>query len=110
MRHAGLAGKGYYVVVTNTKLSTFGKKGLVVSSDDDKAVVLFEDNKKMEYSRTSVQLLEKQTFCTLVVHKGNEYLVTPKDTIVSLRTNRIMKWGDEHPTRREILNDAYIPE
>ena len=36
-----------------------------------------------------------------------QYLVTPKDTIVSVCTGRIMKWNDSHKERSAILALAH---
>lgn len=39
----------------------------------------------------------------IVEYKGAEYIVTPKKTIISLATNKIMKWGETDGNRKDIL-------
>ena len=39
----------------------------------------------------------------IVKHKESSYIVTPKETIISLTSNKVMKWGEENGDRKEIL-------
>jgi hypothetical protein len=99
---------GHYAKVTNPKLATFGKVGLVVGFNIDEnskgITLLFSDNKKMVYQPSSIeQCNQRWGECIKVTHKGSEYLITPKNSIVSLTTNRIMAWSSNHPTRLAIL-------
>ena len=43
------------------------------------------------------------TDATVVSHKGNLYLRTVKDCIISIRTGRVMAWGTENGDRLAIL-------
>jgi hypothetical protein len=39
----------------------------------------------------------------IVTYKDQEYIVTPKQTIISLTTNKAMQWGEENGDRKAIL-------
>lgn len=41
---------------------------------------------------------------SIVEYKGKEYIVTPKQTIISLTTNKKMEWGPENGDRNAILS------
>lgn len=40
---------------------------------------------------------------SIVTYKDKEYIVTPKETIISLATNKKMEWGPENGDRKNIL-------
>lgn len=92
---------GDYITVTNSKLSTFKKVGMIVGWKDQKALVLFFNNTKIAYSVDSITFLQKG--CAHVAYNGESYIVTPKYNIISCRTRRIMEWVANHPTRIAIL-------
>lgn len=99
---------GHYAKVTNPKLATYGKVGLVVGFNVDEnskgITLLFSDNKKMVYQPSSIEPFKHGSGdCIKVSHKDAEYLITPKNTIISLKTLRIMAWSFNHPTRIAIL-------
>lgn len=98
---------GKFAKVTNTKLATYDKAGLVVSIDDKGITVLFKDNKKMVYQPSSLlEVKYPNGECVKVTYQHNDYLVTPLDSIVSMKTNRIMAWSKDHPIRRAIIQLA----
>lgn len=59
-----------------------------------------ENTKKSVAGRNIVVLNDKADFVT---YKGAEYMVTPKDSIISLTTNKIMNWKANDGNRVEIL-------
>ena len=42
----------------------------------------------------------------IIPYKNSSYIVTPKDTIISLTSNKIMKWAEDNGDRRNILSIA----
>lgn len=42
----------------------------------------------------------------MVEHKGNDYIVTRKGLIISYRTGKVMRWGEDHGMRKSILAGA----
>lgn len=100
---------GNFAKVTNHKLATFDRAGLVVSVDDKGITLLFKDNKKMVYQPSSIELINhSHGECVKVTYQHSDYLVTPLDAIVSMKTHRIMAWGNDHPTRRAIIQLANL--
>lgn len=100
---------GNFAKVTNPKLATFDRAGLVVSIDNKGITLLFVDNKKMVYQPSSIE----QTFhshgeCVKVTYQHADYLVTPLNAIVSMKTHRIMAWNKDHPIRRSIIQLANL--
>jgi len=99
---------GDYVTVTNKLLSTRNQRGLIVGTEQNKFIVLFSSNKKQAYRGESLtRVKHNQVPCVIVTFNYAEYLVTPLDTIVSMKTHRIMKWSDDHPNTKGILSIAY---
>ena len=45
----------------------------------------------------------KKSRLLLVNHRGSKYLVSPKGTIISMKSYRVMKWAPEHGVRLAIL-------
>lgn len=100
---------GNFAKVTNTKLATFDRAGLVVSVDDKGITLLFSDNKKMVYQPSSLELINhSHGECVKVTYQHADYLVTPLDAIVSMKTHRIMAWAKCHPTRIVIIQLANL--
>ena len=56
---------------------------------------------KKSVAMRNLQLLNGKA--EIVKHKGSSYIVTPKETIISLTTNKAMNWGEENGDRKEIL-------
>lgn len=56
---------------------------------------------KKSVAMRNLELLNSKA--EIVDHKGNSYIVTPKETIISLTTNKAMNWGEENGDRKEIL-------
>jgi hypothetical protein len=56
---------------------------------------------KKSVAMRNLELLNNKA--EIVKHKGSSYIVTPKETIISLTTNKAMNWGEENGDRKEIL-------
>ena len=97
---------GNYVKVTNPKLSSFGKKGLVTRIENNLYLVLFTDNSKINVSNGGIALLNPECDgpeCHTINYKGSSYLVTPNHNIVSLKSNRIMQWAKTNGDYKAII-------
>ena len=90
---------GSYVRVLTGTMT--GQVGLVVENTTG-IKVLFSDQRKMQYNPKSLEVMSNKA--QLVNHRGADYLVTPKSTIISLTTGRIMQWGSENGDRKAILS------
>ena len=81
---------------------------LILKEKDDKVQLynplLPEGHTKVMVAIANVDLLASSA--TPVNYRGNDYLVTPKNAIVSLTSGKVMKWGDEHGNRIAILDLA----
>lgn len=79
--------------------------GIVVgTSGNGTTRVMFGDNKK--YGIAERNLVPMNKSAVMVEYNGDNYLVTPKKTIISLRTGRIMLWTDTMEQRQTILHLA----
>jgi hypothetical protein len=56
---------------------------------------------KKSVAMRNLELLNNKA--EIVKHKGSSYIVTPKETIISLTSNKVMNWGEENGDRKEIL-------
>lgn len=56
---------------------------------------------KLRVSINNIGFLD--SFAEIVPNRGIDYIVTPKDTIISLITNKIQKWDQDNGLRKEIL-------
>jgi ribA/ribD-fused uncharacterized protein len=56
---------------------------------------------KKSVAMRNLELLNNKA--EIVKHKGSSYIVTPKETIISLTSNKAMNWGEENGDRKEIL-------
>ena len=56
---------------------------------------------KRQVSKENIEPMDKKA--VMVTYKEVPYMVTPKGTIVSLVTNKAMRWGDENGNRKAIL-------
>jgi hypothetical protein len=56
---------------------------------------------KRQVSKENIEPMDKKA--AMVTYKEVPYMVTPKGTIVSLVTNKAMRWGDENGDRKAIL-------
>lgn len=71
------------------------KSGMLLLLSPEKKVQVHQDN-----------VIPTPELATLVIYRDAKYLVTPKRTIISLTTHRIMKWGEENGDRKAILQLA----
>lgn len=98
---------GSYVKVTNPKLSSYGKKGLVTRIENSLYLVLFADNSKISCTSGVISLLNPNNDgaeCHTIHYKDTAYLVTPNHSIVSLKSNRIMQWSKDNGDYKAIIN------
>ena len=56
---------------------------------------------KISVSETNLKANE--TLAKIVEYNGAEYIVTPKNTIISLTSNKKMKWDDDNGDRKAVL-------
>jgi len=59
---------------------------------------------KKSIAGRNLELLEYKA--NIVTYKDIDYIVTPKNTIISLKTNKVMNWGEENGDRKNILDLA----
>ena len=101
---------GLYAVPKTGKLS--GSVMLAVKYDDAKVTLLdVKTNRKVTLNRSNVVRYKKdgKTFqARKVSYKGAEYLVTIKGLIVSLTTNKVMKWSEDNGNAVSIKTKAYL--
>lgn len=64
------------------------------------------DKESRDRNKIYVNLAVQEGRAVVVMHKGNQYVVNNKRTIVSVRTGDIMKWGEENGDRKAILGLA----
>lgn len=73
---------------------------------------IYNPNKEGAQSKKNVSIksimpqIEK---AKIVGYDGGNYIITPKNTIISLSTNKIMMWDEKHPIRQGILNSTLPP-
>lgn len=65
-------------------------------------------NPNLEGSKAKIPVAERNlkpmsTLAKIILYNNTEYIVTPKNTIISLQTNKIQEWGDENGNRKNIL-------
>lgn len=68
-------------------------------------------NPTLEGSSAKISVSEKNLSpldnkAAIVQYRDGEYIVTPKNTIISLTTNKIIKWGDDNGDRKAVLTLA----
>jgi hypothetical protein len=61
-------------------------------------------NSKLTVSPSNLTFVDIKA--QMVEYKDKQYLVTPRNSIISLTTNKIMQWGEENGDRRAILELA----
>lgn len=71
-----------------------GNLALVIGVGSDKKQI-----KKSNFVVAS----DKPNVCDRVTYEGTDYLITKSKRIISLDTNKYMKWDDKHPIRKAIL-------
>lgn len=91
-RYVGYKNKGGIIVGTN------------INNQPHLVQVLFKDQTKLVINKNN--LVVRREYCEIVNFGDTYYLVSPKKTIISLDTKRIMMWSDEHRERHEILELA----
>lgn len=72
-------------------------------------LLLVNPTSKIEVGLSSVEQLPIRTLHR-VEYNGTSYLVTSKNTIISLTTHSVMKWGPENGNRKAILKSLGVVE
>jgi predicted NAD-dependent protein-ADP-ribosyltransferase YbiA (DUF1768 family) len=83
-----------------------GETYIVTKINDNGTIQIYNPNKEGTDAKKSVaeRNLEVTTNKgNIVSYREAEYIVTPKGTIISLTSNKIMKWGEESGDRKAIL-------
>ena len=76
---------------------------------NDKGQEVFKAGTKNEGSdriKIFANLAVQQGRAVVVEHKGNSYVVNRDNKIVSVRTGKLMQWGEENGDRRDIVSKA----
>lgn len=76
---------------------------IVVDVRDDKLLIIDGDGVKKQIASKNFEPREGNV-ATAVVYEGTTYLVTKSKKIISLVSNKYMKWDDKHPIRQGILS------
>lgn len=101
---------GLYAVPKTGKLQ--GTVMLAVKYDDTKVTLLdVHSNRKVTLNRSNVVRYKKngKTFQARKTEwNGKEYLVTKKGLIVSLTSNRVMKWSENNGNTVAIKTKAFL--
>ena len=102
---------GLYAVPKTGKFA--GVVCVAVGYTDNKVTLLdIESNRKITLNRSNVKRFikdGKMYRCACAEVDGNNYLVTcMKQIIISLKTNRVLKWDDNHGTVKRIKRAVAI--
>lgn len=97
---------GQYVRYKGEILLCLGDGG-TQREDRTKLRLLRADQKKVNVLETNVEALPVHCKAFVKHSDGRDYLVTPKDNIISLKTGRVMQWCHNHPIRLAILAAAH---
>jgi hypothetical protein len=86
-----------------------GRTYIVTKINDNGTIQIYSpviegENGKLSVSESNLEVTSTKS--KRVTHKGADYLVTPKDAIISLTSNRVMKWDDNNGDRIAILDKA----
>lgn len=85
----------------------FNNKPYIAIANDGKGKVKVLDvfsNSKKVVNRSNIEVM--QYACTRVEHNNSSYLVTNKGYIISLTSNRVMKWDNNNGNRKAIIAKA----
>lgn len=99
---------GSYV---GARTKTINSVGIVVGTKEGSCQVLFHDQKKYWIKESNLVDVGRPK-ADQVGYKGSLYLVTHKNTIISMKTKKIMQWAEGNGDRQAILDlaiDALIP-
>lgn len=79
---------------------------IVTKLNANGTIQIYNPNKQGTAAKKSVSpsnLTSLTDKATIVEYQGASYIVTPKETIISLTTNKVMKWGRDNGNRKAIL-------
>jgi hypothetical protein len=83
-----------------------GETYIVTKINKNGTIQIYNPEKEGTGSKKSVSknnLTPTDALADIVEYKGKKYIVTPKDTIISLTTNKKMNWGENNKERKAIL-------
>jgi hypothetical protein len=86
-----------------------GETYIVTKMNDNGTVQIYNPLKEGPSAKLSVSpsnLKALQPKASIVSYQGDEYIVTIKNTIISLKTNKMMKWAENDGKRKAILQVA----
>lgn len=82
-----------------------GNHYLIVDVRDSKRLILNNEGNKLQVNVSSLTATTLPPAVKLS-YRGSEYLVTVKGLIISLATDKVMKWDENHGCRVAILQLA----
>lgn len=85
---------------------------IVTKVNDNGTIQIYDPTKEGIQAKKSVaakNLTPMNTKGSIVTYKEKDYIVTPKNTIISLTTNRRMNWDENNADRKAILELAKDP-
>ena len=86
-----------------------GETFIVTQINDNGTIQIYNPTKEGAQSKKSVASRNLEVLDTVaksVTYKGVDYLVTPKNGIISLTSNKLMQWAENNGDRRAILELA----
>lgn len=99
-------------IQTQLKLGSiviYKNKFYVALAYDGKMVKIMAPNRsqhKLSVLRKNVSVVANATPMFKVAYRGSDYLVSKRGTIISLTTNKVMRWADGNGDRKAILELA----
>jgi hypothetical protein len=100
---------GASVKETGKYVTYKGETYIVTKMNDNGTVQIYNPLKEGPSAKLSVSpsnLKALQPKASIVSYQGDEYIVTTKNTIISLKTNKMMKWAENDGKRKAILQVA----
>jgi len=82
---------------------------IVTQENENGTIQIYNPNLEGAKAKISVKkdnLIKSKGSSKIVSYQGSKYLVTPKQSIISLTSNSLMKWADNNGDRINILNLA----
>jgi hypothetical protein len=83
-----------------------GETYIVTKINENGTIQIYNPEKEGTGSKKSVSknnLTPTDALADIVEYKDKKYIVTPKNTIISLTTNKKMNWGENNEDRKAIL-------
>ena len=84
---------------------TYKGRVFIVTELRGSLVLIISEDNKLQVSQKSLTLITSFRPAKIVSYRDANYLVTTKGLIISLTTNKIMKWNETDGNRIAILNE-----